>query len=506
MQSESRRLLLKALAGVVAATRFPVGFALTNRTLPDLKRAEALITHNPLPWALETRRSYFGHAPITPISDFFVRNNLPMPPTSMTAQGDNWTFAVKGCVTEGQLSVADLKRMPTTTVASVLQCSGNGRDFFSHNPAGSQWSVGAAGCALWTGVPVSEIFKRFGGTGEDVAFLTATGGEPLPEGVDPDSVSVERSVPIAKGLRDCLLAFEMNGAPLPAIHGGPLRLIVPGYFGVNNIKWVRGLAATPGESHAKIQVSGYRMRPEGVSGTPEHPSMWRMPVKSWFVGSGTEGEPILAGPNTLHGVAFSGERGIQAVELSSDGGTSWQEMRLTGPDLGPNAWRTFEARLDIPPGQHQFFSRAVDHTGDRQPEAAEANHRGYGHNGWRDHGIQVTAVEKISPSDHLPTVKEGSQPLVTVSEPKPERALSPEAAQGKRLFSDRAMPNCGVCHTLGDAQTTGAVGPNLDNLQPTLEQVRNAVGQGVGAMPAYASQLTEGEIEALAAYIVEATQ
>jgi len=506
MRSESRRLLLKTLAGAVAAANLPVSLALSQRTLPGLKRDEALITHNQLPWALETRRSHFGRAPITPISDFFVRNNLPMPPTNLTAEGDHWTFAVRGCATKGQLSVADLKRMPTTTVASVLQCSGNGRDFFTHNPAGSQWSVGAAGCALWTGVPVSEILNRFGGAAEDAAFLTTTGGELLPEGIDPDSISVERSVPIAKGLRDCLLAFEMNGAPLPPIHGGPLRLIVPGYFGVNNVKWVRSLAATPGESQAKIQVSGYRMRPEGEPGTSDHPSMWRMPVKSWFVGAGTEGEPILAGPNTLHGVAFSGERGIRAVEVSSDGGSSWHEMHLTGPDLGPNAWRTFEARLDIPPGQHQFFSRAVDQTGDRQPEAADANHRGYGHNGWRDHGIRITAVDKTNQSDQPPVVVESTQPAVAAYQSNADRTLSSQATEGKRLFGEKAAPSCGVCHTLGDAQTVGIVGPNLDNLQPTLEQVRNAVRQGVGAMPAYAGQLTKGEIEALATYIFEVTQ
>ncbi len=506
MRSESRRLLLKTLAGAVAAANLPVSLALSQRALPDLKRGAALITHNQLPWALETRRSYFGRAPITPISDFFVRNNLPLPPANLTAEGDRWTFAVRGCATEGQLSVADLKRMPTITVASVLQCSGNGRDFFTHNPAGSQWSVGAAGCALWTGVPVAEIFNRFGGTADDAAFLTATGGELLPEGIDPDSISVERSVPIAKGLKDCLLAFEMNGAPLPAIHGGPVRLIVPGYFGVNNVKWVRTLSASPGESQAKIQVSGYRMRPEGEPGTPNHPSMWRMPVKSWFVGAGTEGEPILAGPNTLHGVAFSGERGIRAVELSADGGSSWQEMRLRGPDLGPNAWRTFEARLDIPPGQHQFFSRAVDQTGDRQPETAEANHRGYGHNGWRDHGIRITAVDKKNQSDQPPAAMERTQTAVAALQSNPDRTLSLQASEGKRLFGETATPSCGVCHTLGDAQAAGIVGPNLDNLKPTLEQVRNAVRQGVGAMPAYASQLSEGEIEALATYVVEVTQ
>ena len=106
---------------------------------------------------------------------------------------------------------------------------------------------------LWTGVPVADIFEQFGGVKPNLAYLTATGGEALPEGVDTEIVVVERSVPLEEGLRDCFLVWEMNGAPLPVIHGGPLRLIVPGYFGVNNVKWVRQLAATLSESGAKIQ-------------------------------------------------------------------------------------------------------------------------------------------------------------------------------------------------------------------------------------------------------------
>ena len=114
--------------------------------------------------------------------------------------------------------------------------------FFPHDPSGSQWAVGAAGCVLWTGVPVADIFEQFGGVKPNLTYLTTTGGEELPEGVNKDTVVVERSVPLEKGLRDCLLVWEMNGAPLPTIHGGPVRLIVPGYFGVNNVKWVRQLA------------------------------------------------------------------------------------------------------------------------------------------------------------------------------------------------------------------------------------------------------------------------
>ena len=312
--------MIKCQVGTTDFLRAIVQMSLVKSLLsmPVSKAEGAFIIHKDLPWALETRRSQFGFGPITPASHLFVRNNLPTPPASLTDQGDHWSFDVSGCAREGSLTLADLKRMKNQTVATVLQCSGNGRDFFPHDPSGSQWAVGAAGCVLWTGVSVADIFERFGGVKSGLAYLTATGGEELPEGVNQDAVVVERSVPIEKGLRDCLLVWEMNGAPLPVIHGGPVRLIVPGYFGVNNVKWVRRLVATVGESSARIQQSGYRMRAEGLAGGPEHPSMWRMPVKSWLNGHGADGAPVLAGLNTLYGVAFSGERGVEAVEVSAE--------------------------------------------------------------------------------------------------------------------------------------------------------------------------------------------
>ena len=136
-------------------------------------------------------------------------------------------------------------------------------------------------CALdW--VSVADVFAQFGGPSDGMTYLTGTGGEPLPAGIDPQTVAVERSIPLTKGLKSCLLVWEMNGEPLPLVHGGPVRLLVPGYFGVNNVKWLRTLAATTHESSNKIQQSGYRMRPVGESGNASHPSMYRMPVKSWI--------------------------------------------------------------------------------------------------------------------------------------------------------------------------------------------------------------------------------
>jgi len=497
---------LQSLAAGVAAAGHTLSFSSASRSMPVSKSEGAFIIHSDLPWALETRRGHFGFGPITSASHLFVRNNLPAPPASLTDRGDDWFFDVSGCAREGSLTLADLKRMKSRSVATVLQCSGNGRDFFPHDPSGSQWAVGAAGCVLWTGVSVADIFEQFGGAQQDLSYLTATGGEELPEGVNQHAVVVERSVPIEKGLKDCLLVWEMNGAPLPVIHGGPVRLIVPGYFGVNNVKWVRRLAATTDESGAKIQQSGYRMRPEGLAGGPEHPSMWRMPVKSWLNGPGADGAPVLAGLNTLYGVAFSGERGVEAVEVSADDGSTWQQAELVGPDLGPNAWRTFQFVANVPVGEHRFVTRATDTQGDQQPKLALHNHRGYGHNGWQDHALYVQAVAEMPEAESKASSQGVDSSAETVDVPMAALALSEQALEGKQLFLQRAQPGCGVCHSLADANVRGVVGPNLNQLSPSLAQVENAIAQGVGAMPAYGAQLSENEIAALAAYVVEATR
>lgn len=250
--------------------------------MPTGKLSANFIMHNDLPWALETRRSAFGFAPITSQSAFFVRNNLPAPDESIVVNPDDWRFEVVGAGRSGSMTLAELKALPVRVEAAVVQCSGNGRAYFSHQPSGSQWATGAAGCALWTGVRVGDVIEHFGGPTDGKLFLTATGAESLPEGVDPAKVVVERSIPVDKALMDSLLVWEMNGAPLPLIHGGPLRLIVPGYFGVNNVKWVKRIALTEEETRASIQASGYRFRDIGESGSSKQPSMYRMPVKSWI--------------------------------------------------------------------------------------------------------------------------------------------------------------------------------------------------------------------------------
>ena len=508
MINSKRRFILQAMAASTVLSALPLrslAAASSERPMPGNKELANFIRHNELPWALETRRSSFGFGPITAESHFFVRNNLPMPPPSINDNPDDWRISIKGAKSEGEITVAQLKTLDIRTVATVLQCSGNGRAFFPHKPAGSPWALGAAGCALWTGVRVADVLEHFGGVKSKPAFLTTTGGETLPEGIDKDAVAVERSIPLDKGLDDCLLVWEMNGAPLSLAHGGPLRLIVPGYFGVNNVKWVKQLAVTEQESAAKIQQSGYRIRPIGEKGGPAHPSMWRMPVKSWLNGPGADELPVLAGANVLYGVAFSGERGIKKIEVSGDGGRSWKQAEFVGPDLGINAWRAFKLVVNLPVGQHRYVSRATDNSGDVQPENRIENHRGYGNNSWLDAGLTIHAVKKLPAKAQVQKTQTVVAAPAKVVAAKPVE-LSAQAQKGRDIFMKKAQPACSVCHTLADAGAAGSVGPNLNTLKPTADQVSQAVAQGVGIMPAFGSQLSDVEIAAVAVYVFEATR
>ncbi len=256
------------ISGLGEAPTRPPAAEPTVAPLPEHLDASLFRVHKRHPLGLESKRSSMGAGVITPVSRFFVRNNLPMPPRAVVETPDTWQLTVEGVARPATLSLPALRQLGLDTLTSVLQCSGNGREFFDHGASGSQWATGAAGCAVWTGVRVSTLAAHLGGVVDGAKFMTSTGGEPLPEGVDPKKVMVERSVPLEKGLRDCLLAWEMNGAPIPLTHGGPLRMIVPGYYGCNQVKYVRRLRFEAQESDAKIQRTGYRIRPIGEKGDP----------------------------------------------------------------------------------------------------------------------------------------------------------------------------------------------------------------------------------------------
>lgn len=403
-----RRRLLAASGGVVALAgsarvaladlpgqenaAAPAEKVAKETALPDYaawKDADSLIVHSAN--TIETKRSAFGQSGITPLDRLFVRNNVTPPPADIVKDPDAWTVEIEGTGSPAQLTLAELKTMGLENVPMVLQCSGNGRGFFPHKPSGTQWTVGAAGCVIFTGVPVRALLEHVGGIQDGMEYMTGTGGEAIPEGIDPNTVLVERSVPVAAA-EHALLAWEINGEPLPLAHGGPLRLVVPGYLGVNNVKYLKRLAFTKEQSPANIQQKSYRFSPIGVSGTPEYESIWESPPKSWINSPSDPDQSVPAGRVMISGVAMGGMSAAKTIEVSVDGGQSWQDATFVGPDLGPYAWREFVFITDLSPGTYELASRTTNEAGDSQPEERRENNRGYINNSWRDHMVRVTVA------------------------------------------------------------------------------------------------------------------
>ncbi len=363
--------------------------ATTARPLPayvSWKDPSSVIVHSST--TIETKRGAFGTSVITPAEHLYIRNNLPAPDASIVADRDAWEVNIEGVKSPRKLTVKDLKGMGLETVPMVLQCSGNGRGFFPSKPSGTPWTVGAAGCVVWSGVPVRTVMEALGGMNAGMNYMTGTGGEKLPAGIDPKSIVVERSVPVA-AIADALLAWEMNGVPITLAHGGPLRLIVPGYQGVNNIKYVKQLAFTALESDAKIMSHGYRISPPGGKAEPSQPSVQEMTVKSWINSPHPESGPLKAGTAQIHGVAFGGLNGVKSVDVSVDGGKTWRPARWVGPDIGKFAWRQFVLQTQLPVGSHTLMSCATDTLGNRQPETRGENQSGYNNTSWADHAVKV---------------------------------------------------------------------------------------------------------------------
>jgi sulfite dehydrogenase len=202
---------------------------------------------------------------------------------------------------------------------------------------------------------------------------------------------VERSVPMA-AMEDALLAWELNGEPVPLAHGGPLRVVVPGFTGVNSVKYVKRLAFTKEQSPARIQQTGYRFSKPGVAGKPSDPSIWEMAPKSWIDSPLPEDGTLHAGAVVITGVAMGGMQSAAKVEVSTDGGRTWQTARFIGPDLGRYAWRAFALETKLPAGTYTLASRVTDSTGRVQIEERLDNNRGYENTSWRDHAVKVTVA------------------------------------------------------------------------------------------------------------------
>jgi DMSO/TMAO reductase YedYZ molybdopterin-dependent catalytic subunit len=312
---------------------------------------------------------------ITPVEHFYVRSHLPVPPALDAAA---WTLQIEGEVqTPVTLSMEDIRRMPSASLTSTLECAGNGRAFYEPPVAGVQWTKGAVGTARWTGVRMADVLKR-AGVRSTAQFVVMNGADRA-LGTMPDFV---RQVPLDKAMHaDTLIAYEMNGAPLPPVHGFPLRVIVPGWEGAYAIKWLASLRVVDREYDGFWVASGYRyptrrVAPGAAVDPKDMAPLTGLVVKS-LITRPLEGATVAPGKVDVAGFAWAGETGIARVDVSVDYGASWQPAKLTGENAR-FTWRRFEAQVDATkPESFLIMSRATDANGLTQPMTPPWNPSGY---------------------------------------------------------------------------------------------------------------------------------
>jgi DMSO/TMAO reductase YedYZ molybdopterin-dependent catalytic subunit len=383
-----RRRFLAGSAAALGASALParaladsvqLPFANGDRPLMAFPQKRPLLVLTPRPPQLETPFAVFDQGVYTPNDAFFVRWHLSNIPQQVDASSHR--IAVTGEVNRPlSLSLDDLAALPQVEIVAVNQCSGNGRGLSSPRVAGGQWDNGAMGNALWTGVRLRDVLDRAGlkATAKQVQFHGLEGP------VLPTTPAFRKSLDVDKARGDdILIAYAMNGAPLPLLNGFPVRLIVPGWY---STYWVKMLSAITVLDHVDDNFwmkTAYRIpdTPDnsvapGATGFPTVP-ISRMRVRS-FATNFADGAKIDAKPQELRGIAFDGGSGIKRVEVSFDGGTTWHDATL-GTDYGKYSFRRWSASLPQSRSgvTYTIAVRATANDGATQPVAQGWNPSGY---------------------------------------------------------------------------------------------------------------------------------
>lgn len=295
---------------------------------------------------------------------FFIRTHGP---SAQLDDPSRYVLTVAGHVdTPLTLTLDDLKAMPQRSFQAFLECSGNGRGFFSPAVKGGQWHNDAIGNADWSGVSLHEMLVKAGV--KDGAIDVVSQGGDFPE--------MQRGLPIDVAMgTDTLLVLQMNGEDLPPPHGGPVRLFVPGWGGIASTKWLIGLTVLDQPFQGDFNVKNYIVIDE--LGTTLRP-VRQMPASSG-IWTPAVGATLPAGQVPIAGYAWSGLGGIARVEVSTDNGLSWNDATLTD-DGSELAWSRFEYAWDAKPGPTALLSRAIDDRGTTQPGEAQWNQLGYQYN------------------------------------------------------------------------------------------------------------------------------
>jgi DMSO/TMAO reductase YedYZ molybdopterin-dependent catalytic subunit len=325
---------------------------------------------------------------LVPVDRFFVRDHTSTPLIDAGA----WHLTVDGAGLRGGpagFSLAELRRLPSETAITTIECAGNGRSFFTtqqgQTVTGTAWHLGAVGVARWRGVRLSTVLRHAG--------LASRAVDVMPAGLDPNYVTggvdlgpVRRPMPVAKALHDVLLAYEMNGEPLPPDHGHPVRLVVPHWIGVSSIKWVGRIEVSDQPLFSPWNTQFYRLFGPGYpdEGQPFDKQVIKSAFELDFGATVTAGRTVR-----LTGRSWSANGPIRHVDVSTDGGRHWHRARPVGPHAS-GAWQRWELDWCPAAGSHELLARATDVHGHTQPDVTRYNTLGYLFDGVVRH--PVTAV------------------------------------------------------------------------------------------------------------------
>ncbi len=334
---------------------------------------------------------------ITPNDRHFVRNNGLVPSSAHEMDAKGWTLTVDGEVHNPLvLTLEQLKRFKPYTYSLQIECGGNGRAGYDPPAKGNQWTYGAVGCATYTGVRMGDVLRSAGL--KNSAVYTGYYGNDLHLSGDPNKIPISRGTPISKAMDEhTLIVWEMNGRPLPALHGFPLRVVTPGWPGSTSIKWLKHITVRDRE-HDGPKMTGYSYRvprypvPPGAH-VPKRDMkiIESMPVKSLITFPKSRLNWKYGKPLQVRGHAWAGDSSVKTVHVSIDFGANWGGTSLT-PPANPFAWQNWSTMLGFPKrGYYEIWARATDTAGVMQPMVVPGwNPKGYLNNA--THRVAVTVL------------------------------------------------------------------------------------------------------------------
>ena len=340
-----------------------------------------------LPFNAEPPAAVLAGGELTALDAFYCRNHGPFPDITR----EQWRLTVDGMVQKPLTLTYDglTSQFTPHSVVATLACAGNRRAELLRVrpiPGKDPWAHGAISTAEWRGVRLADVLDA-AGVDLDEGLHVAFSAPDVAQEASPVQ-SYGSSIPLSKAMsQEVLLAWEMNSEPLPRVHGGPVRVVVPGYIGARSVKWVTGIAVQPVPSANYFQASDYRILPPDADPDTVPPgdgiSLSTLALNCDILVPGDDAE-IPAGPLTIRGYALAGDgRGIGRVDVSLDDGRTWRQADLE-PATSPWAWRWWSLTVEARPGPMSLTARAWDDTGVTQPESPASlwNPRGYGNNAW----------------------------------------------------------------------------------------------------------------------------